>query len=382
MKTVLSAVWRYIKKMDKLLLLLAAAAGAIGVFMLYSQYENGFTNISAFKTQLLVTVAGVVCCLVVTAIDYKFIAKMWFLYAPVALVLVLLLFTPMGIQREGTDDIGWLNFFGLVTFQPSEILKIAFLLTFSFHLSKIGDKINKIPHLLLLLLHAGVPVLIIAKQGDDGTALVFLFMAVCMLFAAGLSWKYIVAGCVGAPLIVVFAWNFLMQPHQKLRFLVLFDEKLQEEQSQLIYYQQRLGKIALGSGQLTGKGLHADSYTYVPEIYNDFMFSYIGMTLGFIGCMAVVILLVLLCIKILSVSSVAKDPLGKYICTGVFSIIAFHSIVNIGMVLGVFPVIGIPLPFISAGGTSVAALYVSIGLVMSVYQHRTKNKHMFYDEED
>ena len=147
--------------------------------------------------------------------------------------------------------------------------------------------------------------------------------------------------------------------------------------------QQYNGTIALGSGQLTGLGFEDTSnYTYTPEMYNDFVFSYIGMTLGFIGCMAVVIALALLCLKLLSNASGASDPLGKLICVGVFAMVFFHCVVNIGMVLSVVPVIGIPLPFISTGGTAMIMMHACMGLVLSVSAHKEKAKHMFYTEKD
>ena len=117
-------------------------------------------------------------------------------------------------------------------------------------------------------------------------------------------------------------------------------------------------------------------------MYNDFVFSYIGMTLGFIGCMAVVIALALLCLKLLSNASGASDPLGKLICVGVFAMVFFHCVVNIGMVLSVVPVIGIPLPFISTGGTAMIMMHACMGLVLSVSAHKEKAKHMFYTEKD
>ncbi len=174
-----------------------------------------------------------------------------------------------------------------------------------------------------------------------------------------------------------------MGEHHKIRFLLLFDEELQEAERLDKYLQQYNGEIALGSGQLTGMGFDSESLLKnVPEIYNDFIFSYIGMTLGFIGCMALVIILAILCLKLLSDASGAQDMLGRLICTGVFSMVLFHCIVNIGMVLSVVPVIGIPLPFISTGGTAMLFTHVAMGLVYSVTTHRDKQKHMFYTEDD
>lgn len=383
MKKILSSIWDNVKRIDKILILLCLTACAFSVLLLYSMYVNGVQDITeySYKTQIIAISLGVGAMLVLAVIDYKKLSKLWFLYAPVALILVLLLFTPLGISRNGADDIGWLDL-GVTTVQPSELMKIAYIMTFSTHLYKVGDKMNKLPQFILLCIHGIAPAAIVSVQGDDGTALVFLCMFVVMMFVAGLSWKYITLGVVSVPILVYIAWNYLMQPHHKQRFLILFDPELQQQEISNLYYQQYWGKIALASGGLEGQGLWGGKYVHVPEIRNDFIFSYIGMTLGLIGCVFTVVLLLVICLKILSVASLSKDNLGKFICIGVFTMILFHSIINIGMVLSVVPVIGIPLPFISSGGTSTLSMLASIGLVLSVYAHRSKNYHMFYNEKD
>ncbi len=384
MKKVFSALWDYIKRLDKLMLFICLTLSGTGIFLLYTLNMNEispYVSDRQWKTQLVATAIGVFAALVISAIDYRFIAKLWWLYTPVALILVLLLFTPLGVGVDGADDIGWLNL-GFIQFQPSELLKAAFIMSFSYHLSKVGDRLNELPNMILLALHGLVPVGLIMLQGDDGSALVFLFMFIAMLFAAGISWKYMLAAGIAVPAVAVFVWNYVMQPHQLKRFQVLFDEEMQQSEILGIYYQQWLGKKALGSGQLTGLGIFgSDNYTYVSEIDTDFIFAYIGMTLGFVGCIAAIILLAVLCLKVIAVSAYSKDSLGRYICVGVFAMYLFHSVINIGMVLAVFPVIGIPLPFLSAGGTSVLSMYIAAGMVMSVHSYRKKKTHMFYEEK-
>lgn len=384
MKKIFSAVWGYFRRLDKFMLLICLVLSAFSVFLLYTLNKNGisaYVSDRQWKTQLAASCVGAVAALVISAINYRFIAKLWWLYAPVSLILVGLLFTPLGVGVDGADDIGWLNL-GFIQFQPSEMLKIAFIMTFSLHLSKVGDKLNDIWNMILLALHGLIPVGIIMVQGDDGSALVFLFMFIGMLFAAGISWKYMLAAGIAVPAAAFVAWNYIMQPHQLKRFQVLFDEEMQQNEILGIYYQQWLGKKALGSGQLTGLGIFgSNKYTYVSEIDTDFIFAYIGMTLGFIGCIVTIITLAALCLKALSNSTASKDSLGRYICVGVFSMYLFHSVINIGMVLAVFPVIGIPLPFLSAGGTSVVCMYAAAGLVMSVHGYRKKKTHMFYEEK-
>lgn len=379
MKTVLKWLGGYLKRMDKILLLICVSITAFDIFLVNSLCVNGFIREDLLNTQILAAVLGIGSAIVIGMIDYKIMLKFWYIIGGAALILQLLLYTPLGTRRD--DDLAWLNL-GFTTIQPSEVLKFAFIITLAAHIAKVGDKLNHPLQLGLLCLHAMVPFGLVLQQGDAGSALVFLFIFLCMLFSAGVSWIYILAAVVATPVVGYVAWNYVMGEHHRARILVLFDEEMQQAEILNLYNQQYFGKVALGSGQLTGLGFEADSYTYVPEIYNDFIFSYIGMTMGFIGCMAVVIALAVLCIKLLSNASASKDIAGRLICVGVFAMFLFHSIINIGMVLSVIPVIGIPLPFLSTGGTSMIIMHASIGLVISVSAHKEKKRHMFYEEPD
>ena len=371
----------HLKHIDKLLPIICIAITAFDIFLVNSMYRTGVVEgESVVTTQLAAAILGIVVAAGISFIDYKFISKMWFVYAPVAVILQFLLFTPLGRHRD--DDIAWLDF-GFINIQPSEILKFVFIITLATHISKLGDKLNSPKHFLLVCAHGLFPVGLIIIQGDAGSALVFLFIFICMLFMGGISWKYILGTLVITPPIVYLVWNYVMLDHHRYRFIILFDKQMQEEERLNLYLQQYNGTIALGSGQLTGLGFEDNSnYTYTPEMYNDFVFSYIGMTLGFIGCMVVVIALAMLCLKLLSNASGASDPLGKLICVGVFAMVFFHCVVNIGMVLSVVPVIGIPLPFISTGGTAMIMMHACMGLVLSVSAHKEKAKLMFYTEKD
>lgn len=379
MKTVLKWLGGYFKKLDWILLAICAAITVFDIIIVNSLYENGEIGAGLVHTQIFAAIIGFLGAVIIGMIDYRLMAKYWFVYAPVALILQLLVFTPLGMQRD--DDLAWLDL-GFISFQPSEILKIAYILTLAAHIYKLGDKLNSFPRLVLLCIHGFAPFLLVLFQGDAGTALVFLFIFLCMLFAAGIAWRYIIIALAATPAVLYVAWNYIMEDHHKARLLILFDEEMQEAEKLDLYMQQYQAKVAMGSGQLKGLGFDADNYTYVPEIYNDFIFSYIGMTLGFIGCMLVVIALAVLCLKLLSNASAAQDKLGKMICIGVFAMMAFHSIINIGVVVSAIPVIGITLPFISTGGTSMVMMYASIGPVLSIPTHKEKKRHMFYEEKD
>lgn len=380
MKTVLKWLGGYFRHIDWILVLICLCISAFDIYLLNTLHEIGYVKQDDIMTQLFACIIGVGAALVIGMIDYKRMAKYWFVYAPLAVILQLLLFSPLGMKRD--DDLAWLDL-GVVTIQPSEILKLAFILSLAWHIAKLGEKMNSLPHFLLLCVHFLIPFGLIMVQGDAGSALVFLFIFICMMFAGGMSWRYIIAGLISVPAVGFVAWNFVMGEHHRKRFQLIWDEELQLSERLGAYLQQYNAKVAMGSGQLTGLGTHSEAfYTYVPEGYNDFIFAYLGMVFGFIGCMAVVIALAVMCLKILSDASLAIDPLGKLICVGVFSMFTFHCVINIAMVLSVGPVVGIPLPFLSAGGTSLVMSYASLGPVLSVVSHREKKKHMFYEEKE
>lgn len=381
MKELLSFFTGHLKRMDKVLPVICLTITVFDVFLVNSMYLTGYLPQRFVKTQFIAAILGFCGSIIISFFDYKFIAKMWYILAPIGVILQLLVWSPIGVQRD--DDTAWIQIGGAngFTVQPAEILKFVFIITLALHISKVGDKLNSLPHFLLLCAHGFFPVALIMVQGDAGSALVFLFIFAVMMFMAGVSWKYIVLAIAAVPPVVYVAWNYIMKDHHRIRFLVLFDEEVRQEQILNRYYQQNHGQIALSSGQLTGLGFDPDLLTIdIPEVGNDMIFSYIGMTMGFIGCVAVVIVLAALCLKLLSNASGASDQLGRLICVGVFALILFHCIINIGVVLSVVPVIGITLPFISAGGTSMIMMHAYIGLVLSVSSHKEKAKHMFYEE--
>ena len=384
LKKIFKAVIHYFHKLDKGLFLAVCGLSVFSVMLMYSLVNNGVTSKDErmYKMQLMCLCIGAVIALIMSALDYHWFTKLWFLYAPAAVGFTLLTFTSLGYQPvEGVDDKAWIDL-GFITMQPSEILKIAFIMTFAIHLDKVKEKLNHFLNVILLCIHGAVPTLIVVLQGDDGTAVVFLVIFACMIFAAGLSWKYIIPVLAALPFGIWFLWEKILLPHQKLRFEVLFaEDPINDPMYADIYYQQYWGKLALGSGQVFGKGLQAEKYVSVPEVQNDFIFTFVGQCFGFIGCVGLIAVLAYVCLKIVADSRIAKDELGKNICVGVFAMIFIHCVLNIGMVLAVMPVIGVPLPFVSQGGSSMVSMFISVGLVMSVYAHSEKNYRVFYDYE-
>ncbi len=362
-------IWGWLRQTDLLLLAFCLSASLYGMVTLYSIGTVFEGSQRLAKVQLIATLLGVAVALAVSFIDYHLLAALWKVIAPIALILVGLTFV-IGLQAQGADDRAWLPLpFGL-TFQPSELLKIAFILTFSVHLNKVKEEINRPLQLLLLCLHGAFPCLLIHFQGDDGTALVFAFIFVVMLFAAGLSWKYLLAALLVSPIAGVIAWFYLLNDMQRTRFLLVFNPELDPLGAG---YQPLQGKITLGSGMLSGRGLFSDELRSVPAMQNDFVFAYIGQVFGFLGCVLVVVLFVAIALRALAVARGSSDFLGYLIATGVFAIFVFQAVINMGMSLSLTPVIGITLPFFSSGGSSVVITYLSVGLVFSVFRHRQKD---------
>lgn len=359
----------------------------IGTLLIFSIASSGVSKVSEDKgigssywhTQLISMIAGFILSILVSRIDYRKLAKLWWIYAPVSLAVVALTFTSLGITRDGADDRAWILVFG-ISLQPSEIMKIAFIMTFSYHLSKVEEDMNKPLNMLFLLIHGGIPIGIVALQGDYGTAIVFAAMFGFMIVSADISWKYLVAApFVIAGAVAVMWFNFLDNFHKE-RILILFKPGTDPEN---IEYQQDLGIAAIQSGGVFGKGLFAgkNEYIYVPELHNDFIFAHAGQVFGFVGLIGILIVLAYICLKVFADSRITRDRLGRFICMGAFGMFFIHCVMNIGMVLKVAPVIGVPLPFISGGGTAMISMYVIIGLVMSTYSHRIINYNVFYDED-
>lgn len=380
MKQFFISVRKYFRASDMSLILAAIACSVISCIMLFSIASNELISrctMSTFRTQVIASTLGLGVVVVLSVLDYKKFIRLWWIYAPVALILVLLTFTSLGYRRAGADDQAWLQL-GPFYLQPSELLKLAFILTFAYHLAKDEEKMNQLPHMLLLCLHALVPIGLVALQGDYGTAIVFAIIFMAELLTSKVALRYILAAAVAIPAACVFAWNFVLQDTHRNRILVLIHPGTDPEN---LEYQQDRALSALANGGTFGQGLTGGDYVTTPEIHNDFIYCYIGQTWGIIGSLLVLVLLVFICLKILTDSLRSKNLQGRFICVGTVGMIFAHTFMNIGMVLKVMPVIGVPLPFMSAGGTSVLCMYIAIGLVNSTCCHNTRKYRIFYDAE-
>ena len=361
----------YIRECDKLLYILCIVTTLYGCVMVlsttYDYYGQSFSN---FITQLGALALGLVAMIVISNFDYKNFSRFWFLIALVGLVPVGLTFF-IGFAPGVTDDKAWLMLPGNISFQPSELLKICFVLTFSYHCHVLGDRVKKFWHVVLLCIHGGIPVVLIHIQGDDGTALIFALMFVGMMFAAGVKARYFIIALSLAAVAIPFVYLFVMNEDQQARINALFFGAETDYLNTL--YQQWRGRIGMANGGIFGQGLFRGTLTQsggIPYAYNDFIFTAIGEELGLVGCLACLILLAAIGIRILRVGFRSETKLGLVICSGIFTMIISQTIINVGMCLWLLPVIGVALPFFSAGGTSLLCTYLGLAVVMSVHIHR------------
>ena len=357
----------FFRESDKILLILCFFATLFGCIAVFSATYY-MENLRPVIIQIGCMFLGIIAALIISAFDFQKMLNRWYLFAALGVIPVILTFF-IGIAPEGTDDKAWLDL-GITTFQPSELLKVCFILTFSFHLSKVKPNINKLTYLIPVCLHGVAPVILIHFQGDDGTALVFAVIVLFMMWAAGVSWKYFLAVFSTLVLASPFVYFFVMNDDHRARIKLLFDI---EADIKGIGYQQWLGRRALSGGGWTGQGYLDGNLTQsgiIPEGHNDFIFVGIGEELGFLGCAVVILLLSAICLRCVRVARICTKDSGKYICIGIFGMLFAQSVINIGMCTSILPVIGVTLPFFSAGGTSLLCLYLGIGLVLNVYAHR------------
>ncbi len=364
-----------IKKFDFPLfiaVLLLSITGNLLVASATSSYQGGSTQV---LVQIAATILGVIAAIILAFWDYEFLAKkfVWIISFD---VLVLLLVLVLGIGKEEVGGKSWIRI-GPIGVQPSEFVKIGFILTFSYQLHRFKDKINDIKVVLGCVLHIGIIVFLIMLQPDFGTTMVFLAIFAVMIFAAKISWKYIVAafGIISASLPLM--WFFLFKDYQKKRILTFFNSDLD---NQVSGYQVIQSKTAIGSGQLFGQGLFKGTLTQnelLPAKHTDFIFAVAGEELGFIGLLFIVFLIVFIVIRCYMIAFKAKEPLGAFIAIGIGTMFLVQSIENIGMTVGLTPVTGITLPFLSYGGSSMVTNFVAIGLVLNVKIRNRKINFMY-----
>ena len=355
-----------VKKMDFALLAATSALSLISILTLIGGYEN--FGVKRIVMQTGATLVGIVFMFVIASIDYRVVAQKLSLFLIGGSALLLIITLIFGTS-EGENK-SWL-YLPLIPFgiQPSEFIKACFLLSFGQHLFLVREKINKPKQLLFLLIHAGVYIGLILLSGDLGVALVYTGICAVMTFCAGLSMWYFVgaAGAVGvaSPLL----WK-LLREDQKQRVLVGFNPDIDPLGKG---FQPIKSRSSVANGGFFGKGMFGGSvYQTYAASHTDFIFGTVCEKFGFIGAIAVIGLLMFIVVRVIKLAQLTRRDCGTFVCIGFAAMIIVQAVENIGMCLGMLPVVGITLPYMSYGGASVLAIYIITGVVQSVAVHRNR----------
>ena len=374
-----------VRQTDMLLWSLCSAATLYGILLILSATHTVYRGSLKY-----VIVQGAGWCIgtaayfLLSGIDIVELSKKWRWILGFNIGLILLLLTPLGLVRNGNRAWLGVNTIGAklgiealknfpITFQPAEIVKITFILLLAYqlvHLSETRDLkrftnvIQPTVHVVFMFCFYYV------ISHDAGSGLVYLFIFVCMAFAAGFAARWLVLGIGGAAVGLVAAWKLrLLRGDWYDRIMVVLDHSYQPQKAG---WQQTRGMIALGSGGLTGQGLFHGTQTQspyrasLPERQTDYIFCVCGEELGFIGCLAVIAILLAIVIRCFAVARDANTKLESLVCVGMAGMLIFQTVANIGMCLFLLPVVGLTLPFFSYGGSSIVTLYAAMGIVSGI----------------
>ena len=365
------AVDRGRNKSDRILFGTMLALSAFGLLMVYSATRS--SGSVGMERQMIFVAAGLTLYAVISNIDYRELKNL----IPIVSIAVLVglfavyLFEPVNGARRWID----LGFFKL---QPAEFAKVIVILLLAAILSpsnreEVGQRQLTWPTVIRAIFIVALPAVLVLFEPDLGTTLVFGFILFVMLFVAGATWRQMLALAATAALGVVAVLQFkLLEEYQMNRILVLFRPEIDP---QGIGYNILQSRYAVGSGQLFGKGLFAEgtqtSFEYVPEQETDFIFTAVAEQLGFVGGVLVVAAFAVIIWRLLVIAANARDRFGALIAAGLAAMMVFHVFVNVGMTIGIMPVTGIPLPFLSAGGSFYLAMTLALGIANSVWLLRT-----------
>jgi rod shape determining protein RodA len=363
--------------MDFTLIIVVGLLITIGLVMIYSATHANITLTHGdpfffVKKQTLAVVIGVVGLVLLLFFDYRISDRLSQVLYVLNLLMLALVLTPLGRSDNGAQS--WL--FGI---QPSELSKVVLIITFGKYLAE-KESLNSFYNFIGPFIHLGFPLLLILLQPDLGTALVFIFFAFIMMYTAGASgWKLLlivliaVVGITGMFLANRFFNTPLPIKHYQIARLTSFINPERDPRGS--GWNVRQAVIAVGSGQFFGKGLFRGTQGrlgYLPENHTDFIFAVLCEELGFVGGFGVLFLFFTLIWRGIRISYQARDKTGNIIAIGIVAMFMFHVLENIGMNMAIMPITGIPLPFITAGGSSMIANLIAIGILINIWARRQK----------
>ena len=367
---------RPIRHIDWFLILLSLALSVVGLLLLYSATNqtlrlDGLDPFARVNKQTLTIVLGIVVLLLTVSFDYRFL-KIYagFVYLGSILALALVRIPGVGATDSTGTAQRWFEVAGL-QITPSEFTKLALIIMLAGVLAKIRTPEPRLSDVIKVLVLAGIPLVLVFLQPDIGTSIGLAAIVVGMLIVAGTRLQHLVVLTVlGIIAIVLLFHTSAIEDFQRQRLTAFLDPT---SVSADVRYNLDQSLIAVGSGGLLGKGyLHGlqTNLDYVPEQHTDFIFTVAGEEFGFVGAMAVLLLYALLLWRAIRIAWLAKDPFGTYIAAGIASMFAIQMFVNVGMVIGIMPITGIPLPFLSYGGTSILVSFAAIGLLENIHMRR------------
>ncbi|MCI8470511.1 MAG: rod shape-determining protein RodA [Clostridia bacterium] len=360
---------RELKNIEWSIGIIAIILCIIGLVALFSATQEA--EYDEFNKQCIWLIVSLIIGIVIMLIDYQSIVKMSpIFYGAFILLLIAVLFTTPVNGATSWFDIGFFSF------QPGEFAKIFVILFLAYTIARVQERdkknINKPIKLLMILAILMLPVLLIIKQPDFGTAAAFIVALAFMLMTAGIDKRYILGIVILIVVCVPLIYNFILPEHAKKRIDIFLNPESDPRGSGYNIIQS---KLAIGAGGLTGMGLLKGNQTQLGFLYpktTDFIFAVIGEEMGFIIACTIIILYVLLITKCLYVAKTAKDEMGSLIASGITGVFVFHMIENIGMVMGLLPITGVPLPFISYGGSSLITNFICIAIILNISSKRQK----------
>lgn len=369
MKKIMPWVKEFVSRADMLLFSLCMICSIFGIVMISSATATSESGSARYVLiQSVALLIGIGLFVLLTVLDIDVIVDKWPILVAISALLLLALI-PFG-HDDGTGNKSWIRFLG-IGIQPSEIVKVIYIALLAKHISYLKEykNLNHVLSVAQLAVHFFLPfAMVIVISGDLGSALIFFFIFAVMLFAAGLKLYWFVLGVAALAAVIPFAWTHVLRQDQINRILAPYDPSI-DPLGDSVLYQAKQSKLALASGQLTGTGLFQGTQTQsqaVPAQQTDFIFAVIGEELGMIGCCVVILLLLLIILRCVYIGMHSKNTMSMLVCFGVAATILFQCMINIGMCLGLTPVIGLTLPFFSYGGSSMFSLFAAMGLVSGV----------------
>ncbi len=360
-----------LRHVDFALVVAVLVLGAVGAVMVYSATRSAYPLEPSYylKRQIAYDVVGTGAMVVCALVDYRRLEEWGYVFYG-AVVLALVAVKAIGHSENGAQR--WISFAGF-QFQPSEFAVLAVIAVIAVYLAR-HERVLNVPSIATLVALAGVPMLLIVAQPDIGTALLLAAVLFVMLFVGGVRLRFL-AG-LAALAIVGFTCAVVLHVLNRYQLDRLTAFLHQDTGSyRTLNYNVIESKTAIGAGRLSGTGLFRGLETnlaYVPFQYADFIFSAIGEQLGFLGSAIVIGLYGLVGYRVFRAIQVARDSLGRLLCAGVLAFLVISVFENIGMTTGIMPITGIPLPFISYGGSALIACFVAVGVVVNVELHRSR----------